>query len=299
MNLIFEPSLLFISQSDWLDDDKKDAFLECLLQYLEYLDTYDICKIIWADELENLLWNVPQMNPWLQDTWGRNPSIQIIAQKLNSRAISATFIDAMPCVTAPDFAHKIMLNEAHELFLKCAETLLVFETNFRLGVSPPNKLPNNQSYTFTSANTGHTYTPELINQPIDLLHKVDILDFYPKNIADFDTLFDKGLQLILLRDYPENTEFLYNYNFSKNFKKEIIEEQDKNLQVLIFEQIVQKLILSPANAGKSKSLQDEYISTTQQYRFRVSQVARIHYLLNDKNIEFINYYGAGKHDVGL
>lgn len=303
MNAIFEPSLLFINQSDWEDEDIKDAFLTCLLKHLEYIDEYDICGIIWADELENLLWNIPKMNPWLQNTWGKNTLVPIILNKLSSRAVPDTLIGDLPTTVSPDFAHKITQNNAHEFFLKSVETLLVMETAFRLAVGLQNQLPKPQSYTFTSSDNLHSYTPELINQPIDWLKKVDILAFYPKNIAEFDTLFEKGLQLILLRDYPKNEkgedpEFLHkDYSFSKNFKKEIIEEQDKNLQVLIFKQIVKKLILSPADAGSSKSLQDEPIN--EQYRFRVSQVARIHYLLNKKNIEFINYYGAGKHDVGL
>ena len=38
MNVAFEPSLLFISNEDWLLEEKRDAFLLHLSQHLERID---------------------------------------------------------------------------------------------------------------------------------------------------------------------------------------------------------------------------------------------------------------------
>lgn len=40
MNAVFEPSLLFISDADWADEEKQDAFLQHLLNHLTIIDQY-------------------------------------------------------------------------------------------------------------------------------------------------------------------------------------------------------------------------------------------------------------------
>lgn len=45
MNAVFEPTLLFIDEADWLDEEKRDNFLELLLCHLDMIDKYSICDI--------------------------------------------------------------------------------------------------------------------------------------------------------------------------------------------------------------------------------------------------------------
>ncbi len=61
MRTVFDPGNLFVSESDWHDKEKKDIFLLHLLENLDHINEYKITKVYWTDELENLLWDSPQL----------------------------------------------------------------------------------------------------------------------------------------------------------------------------------------------------------------------------------------------
>ncbi len=67
METIFDPAILFTSEAEWFHEDKRDTFLGHLLDNLTYINNYDITRIYWTDELEEFLWNHPQLPPWRLD----------------------------------------------------------------------------------------------------------------------------------------------------------------------------------------------------------------------------------------
>ena len=58
MKAVFEPEILFISESDWQDSEKRDTFLNHLLDNLENINNYQITRVYWTDDLEGLLFGV-------------------------------------------------------------------------------------------------------------------------------------------------------------------------------------------------------------------------------------------------
>jgi hypothetical protein len=114
MNALFEPSLLFISEMDWYDEEKQDAFLAHLIGHLDVIDDYDMCKIWWTDELQTILVGNPTMHPWFQSDL-RNPLIVSIHQKFYNRLDYAPEFDTV-CAISPNLKITYTNEEANTHF---------------------------------------------------------------------------------------------------------------------------------------------------------------------------------------
>ncbi len=297
MNAVFEPSLLFISDESWLDEEQQDAFLEHLMSHLNTIDKYDLTRIWWTEELQRVLVEMPQMHPWYGSDL-RNPIISILHHQFYSR--TEDFVeDAFPCKMAPALVSNYSNTTVLEHFLKLIHALVDYEEDFYLCVGLANRLLNG-NYSFSC--DCHDKTPKhfLLNQGKDWLQYIDVAaQFFPSTIEEFDDKFELGMEIVRLRDF-EGKPYLFDFEFTKKIKKSIVKE--KKYQIEIFEAVVRKLILTPEEAGKS-DLKDEFLKRSKEYRFRVTQrpsSTRIHYDLGDENqLIFLEYYGEGEHDDGL
>jgi hypothetical protein len=302
MNAVFDPSLLFISDFDWLDDEKRDVFLECLESNLNYIDKYDICDIIWTEEFDILMWEIPQLNPWKQEYWSAMQIIPNIYKKLNNRLIRDYFCSDIVCSMKPDFSYIIKVHSVHDFFLKLIHTLIEFEVEFYLNINEQNKLIQNRQYTFSCLCHNKQYSPVLINQANDWLNSIDIVDkFFPKNKNEFDEKFVKGMELIRLRNfsnypYINNQLYRFDFEFTSSFIESIVGRN--KLQIEIFNSIVKKLIFT-SQESRDSDLDDKYLEQLDQFAIRVSNrptSTRIHYFIDNANkIIFIRYYGIGEY----
>lgn len=297
MNAVFEPSLLFISDADWYDEEKQDAFLEHLLGHLAIIDEYDAAKIWWTDELQEVLVGSPNMHPWFQSDQ-RNPLIVTIHRAFYNRLEYTLAYDEV-CEINPNLNVTYTNQDAHEQFLKLVHNLMDEKESFHFCAGVQNVLNPPNSYTFSCNCHEMNLIPNLLNNANDWLLYIDVAKFFPKTIEEFDKQFEKGMDLVRKKFFPEK-RYLFDFEFTKNFKKSIIGR--RKFQQEIFIAVVKKLILTSVEAGSS-DLHDEYIAQKKMYRIRVTQrpsSTRIQYNLSKQGkIQFAQYYGEGEHDDGL
>jgi len=137
----------------------------------------------------------------------------------------------------------------------------------------------------------------LISSAKDWLYKIDLeKDYWPTSESEISK-FIEGLQIVKSRDFND-TKYLFSFDFSRNFIKDIIKEN--NNRGKIFRQIVSKLTKTRESSGKDTSLHDEYIKERKEFRFRITAAARIHYEYeNGNHITFLKYYDPSEHENGL
>lgn len=296
MNAVFEPSLLFIADEDWWDDEKRDAFLEHLLDHLQLIDEYDICQIWWTEQLQTILVGDPNMHPWFGSDQ-RNPLIVNIHQKFYQR-LSYWDEYPVPCDITPKLSADYSNLSAQESLLKLVHALIDLEENFHFCVGLANQLKPAAAYSFSCNCHSYPLLPNVINQASEWLPLLDpVAQFFPTSIEDFDTNFPKALELVLKQSFPGKT-YLFDFEFSKTFKKSIVSRTTLRQEIL--EAVVKKLVLT-TDATRSE-LVDEYLSKKREWRFRVTwrpTSTRIQYQIEDKKIIFLQYYGEGEHDDGL
>jgi hypothetical protein len=300
MNTLFEPSLLFISEADWYDEEKQDIFLDYLISHLELMDNYDICRIWWTDELMTILVGNPNMHPWFQSDLS-NPLIVAIHQKFYNRTENVFEFDKI-CQISPSLKATYTNQEAQSHFLKLVHTLIDFNESSYLCVGRQNALSVNESYNFTCTCHNNNFVPTLINEANTWLQYVDVVNkFFPTTIALFDDNFEDGLNLVRKKMFNEQP-YLFDFEFTPKFKKSIISRV--TFQESIFIAIVKKLVSTSAESANS-DLHDEFINqnSINQWRIRVTQrpsSTRIHYKVDNQNkITFLCYYGVGEHDDAL
>jgi hypothetical protein len=308
MNAVFEPSLLFISDIDWLDSQKQDDFLEHLLHQLEMIDEYDICKIWWTDSLQDILVGNPNMHPWFGSDL-RNPIIVTLSQKFYNRVENTSAYESVSVIN-PSLSVYYNNEKANDEFLKLTHSLMDVEEDFYFCVGLNNQLLNPNCYIFScECKIQHKdLQPILINTADNWLYLLDIVErFFPKTIEEFDDKFERGMNLVQRKMFA-NKPYLFDYQFTKNFKKSVISRNSCREDIFIA--VVKKLISTAAEAASS-DLHDEFITKNKinEWRIRVTQrptSTRIHYEVKKKAktedkdiIIFLNYYGEGEHDVQL
>lgn len=295
---IFEPSLVLISDENWNNETYKDAFLKHFLNHLELIDKYDLTKIYWTDELNEILFGSPNEHPWFQSDLSV-PLIVTIHQKFYQ------LLELIPsfetsCQVVPSFSVNYQKTIALDEFSKMVHCLIDFEEQTFLCVGIENKLNQPNQYLFPCDCHEAPYAPTLLNQPKDWLQHVDIVEkFYPKNIDEFEEKMKLAFDFIKLRDYND-VDLQFDFEFTKTFKKSVLNERTHCQEIL--EMTTKKLILTPAEARQDTQLRDEYINKVDEYRFRVTQrpsSTRIHYTFKNDVITFLRFYGEGEHDTGL
>jgi mRNA-degrading endonuclease YafQ of YafQ-DinJ toxin-antitoxin module len=302
MAIILDPSILFISQQEWQDEEKRDNFLEHFLSHLEAIVNYNIAKIYWTDELEELLINHVTSPPWISDVnWG-NKFLPILYRQFYSiKEFLYSEEKLNPCQSTPIL--KLLLNRPEILdeFLKLVHILIVKEEEVYFGLGIANQLVNSIDYSFFCKCHTQILIPTIVYRPEDWLSCIDLEnDYWPRNkqdICKLEIAIDKTLKE---RFSKRLTESLYNCEWSDSFIEDISKEQNCREEILF--SISKRLMLTQKQATNDKGLHDESVmgKRNSERRFRVTGECRIHYKYPQKNtILFLNYYGQGKHDKGL
>jgi hypothetical protein len=174
MNTVFDPALMFISDSDWQDSEKRDNFLEHLLENLRLIDEHKVTRVYWTDELEEILWNYPQLAPWRMSKDWSIPLVPIIYNLFDS---NRTFTDCPgeldPCQVKPPLNFIPDKREIRNSFMKLTHRVVGQEEYIYLCLGVDNRLPSNLRYIFFCECHENELEPNLINDPQDWLKYIE------------------------------------------------------------------------------------------------------------------------------
>jgi hypothetical protein len=297
MDTAFEPSIFFISEADWQDEAKKDNFLQHLLDNLNIIDDFKITKIYWTDELEEFLWNSPQLPPWRLDRDWKLKIVPIIYNKLKSYLKLVNYPENLTiCSVQPEITYNYDRIEIFESFLKLLHHILEKREEIFLCVGLENRLRGNHKYCFFCGCHKDKLKPELINSSNDWLHHIDLVNnYWPDNCDEIDN-FRTALDIERKRSFS-GKKFLYAYEFDRNFIRDIISTNKHRDKIL--KSLVTRMTSTRQEASLNPQLQDEYIESRKEYRLRVTASTRIHYTIEKKILRFKRYYDESEHDNGL
>lgn len=295
MKAVFEPEILFISESDWQDSKKRDEFLNHLLDNLENINNYQITRVYWTDDLEGLLWDHPQLPPWRLDRDWKLKLVPTIYKNFNTREFIESQETLSSCLMQPVLNCSCFEGLALCAFLELMHIVIEREENVYLCLGF-NRI--REEFTFFCDCHSFQVNPVVIAKPIEWLDQIDLTESYwPSNI-DEEEKFKAALKIAFKK---LDKQPLYKYEFTKTFLKDIIKVQ--NHRTSIIEWTAKRLTLNRQQAARNSYLQDEYLDQQKEYRFRITQrpsSTRIHYKYVNKNIiKFLRYYDEGEHDDGL
>lgn len=302
MNTVFDPLMLFISETDWQDDEKRDAFLKHLLDNLKNISEYNITQVYWTDELENFLWNHPQLPPWRTDRDWKLKIVPVIYNLFDRcRILTEAFDGASAFFAEPPLNLVCSRNEIHDCFTKLVHSLIDQKKKFYFCAGIANRLPDKQHYAFCCECHAYRMNPVLINTSDDWLGHIDLEnDYWPLSCNDDEVeKFRKSLNITAKTGDFSEDEFVYEYEFTEAFIESVIRER-KNRRKVLFS-ISKRLLTDQEQACRDGGLRDEAVKAREnERRFRVTRENRIHYsYMEAKKIIFLNYYREGEHDNGL
>ncbi len=306
MGIIFDPAILFISEDDWLNEDKRDVFLEHLLNNLTHINDYNISLIYWTNELEEFLWSHPQLPPWRLDRDWKLKIVPTLYKLFSNRIILLDdFGNTIPCKVQPMLSCSYNEPKVLDYFLCLVHFLIGKKEQLYFCVGLENQLTSGEKYTFHSYKPTRQLEPTLINTANDWFLHINLVENYwpttcsSNEIEKFRTAIKITSKIHLSAD---TDNFRYSYDFDKKFIENISKEQKYRKMILL--SIVKRLFLSQKEASKDSGLNDEPLkgqkSQAKVRRFRVTKEIRIHYEYSEKSkILFLAYYGLGQHDRGL
>lgn len=298
MNVVVDPSILFISTSEWVIEEKRDMFLDKLYTLLGSINSKPDVGIYWDDFLESYLWEYPQLPPWRVDKDWKNVIVPAIMKLLHK---NINLIEGEnshnSCNVTPEIIHNYGNDMVHQCFLKLMHKVIDINEDVFLCLGSEN---NASKYTINCNCHEDSINPKLIKKEEDFLCYIDIENAcWPTNKDNFDEFHDA---IFLARDILfKNKEFKCEFKFSSNFMKSIFKVTKHRMRIL--EQITKRLTLSYQDACANSSLRDEEIKGSNEHRIRVTQrptSTRIHYRYIENNIiEFLNFYDEGHHDDAI
>jgi hypothetical protein len=296
MKTVFDPAMIFISESDWQNCESRDNFLTHLLDNLRNINEYQITSLYWTDDLESLLWDHPQLPPWRQDRDWKLQLVPVIYKAFSNLQKEYLQNDSnfSSCSMEPILNCSYFEGLALDCFLELMHIVIDRDENVYLCLGF-NRI--REEFTFFCTCHSFQLKPIIIAKPIEWLNNINLTESYwPKNVDEAEK-FDAALKITFKKLGKES---LYEYEFSKPFLKNIAAVQNHRMSIL--EWMVNRLALSRQAAAKDSYLQDEELDQKKEYRFRVTQrpySTRIHYKYVNKKIRFLRYYDEGEHDDGL
>ncbi len=303
MYTVLDPSIIFISEGEWKNLQKRDIFITHLLNNLKYIDSFNITKIYWTNFLENSIWESPQIPPWRKDIIWRNSLVPIIYKLLHqNKRILNSEIQFNTCEVKPSIKYNYNKNDIHEHFLKLMHYMINQNNSLYFCLSKVNIIPKSDKYIFSCDCHHNELIPILINEPSDWLFIINVADIYwPKEYNDNELKkLRNGIEIIEKRFYIKyKLKIIYDYEFSKEFICKILNEKKHRLNIL--NDIVLRLSLEQKKASQNSRLKDEpVIGKKNIRRFRIRYKDRVHYKYADKEkIFFLHYYKEGEHNKGL
>lgn len=298
MNAVLDPSILFISTSEWVIEEKRDMFLDKLYTLLDVISKMPDVQIYWDDFLESYLWEYPQLPPWRVDKDWKNTIVPTLHKLFNKNINLIEYKNNWnPCKVTPEIIYKYDNYKVYECFLKLMHEIIDMNENIFLCLSSENSA---SEYIFNCNCHENYINPILIKKEEDFLRNMEIENLcWPSNKDNYEEFYNTIITVknILFKD----REFKYEFRFSNNFMKDISKVTKNRKKIL--EQITKRLTLSFQEACTSISLHDELIVGSDEHRIRVTQrptSTRIHYRYTEDNlIEFLNFYDEGHHDDAI
>ena len=292
---LLEPSLLSISENDWLCEIKRDDYLEHFSCIMNCINDSDNIELAWNDLFDELFWSSPQKRPWKMDQYWSNTIIPIIYEKLQKNAVVIDIHD-IECEIEPEIKHD--RQDLLSIFKKLIPQLHIEDRDTLVCLGLKN-IPV-QSHEFFVENEKLLRQPQLFHSPKCFLSLIDIeKQLWPLSNND-EELFYKAVNTKLQRDYAGKS-ILYEFTFAKNFIRKISKVQESKDKILTA--VARRVIMTTADAGRDGCLQDESIvGQIGERRLRVTprpSSKRIHYTKNGNSLEFIMFYDTGEHDDGL
>lgn len=142
--------------------------------------------------------------------------------------------------------------------------------------------------------------PRIVTNEYEFYTKQELVDYYwPTSDKDASSNLYSIINFFNKRDF-DNTSFLYSFTFRPSFIKSLMNYKEYGERII--NQIVRRMHMTLSEAQANISIHDEYIQQNKERRFRITgrpTSTRIHYLLSNKTIEFVRFYGPGEHDKGL
>jgi hypothetical protein len=293
-NSLFEPSLMFINQSDWINDEIRDDFLHQLINNLKFIDKYKITKVYWSDEFEVLLWGDPQIPPWRIDRDFKLQLVPIIYNLFNSNIELITPLPHKAEIT-PELEH---INETiNNAFLKIVHRTIASNERTYLCIGRKNKHMKELVFHYSCLCHSQVINPIAISDPSEWWSQLHLTEnFWPQDTSGESVLLFREAIEITALEYFECENFVYEYDFERSFLKSLVDET-KNKEEILFS-LAKRLSMHQKFASSDKSLNDEPVKgDSDERRFRTSKENRIHYVYpSERKITFTQYYSEGEHD---
>lgn len=286
MNVLLCPTLLFIEDDEWNDKNKKDIFLKRLLKIFDYTLKNDV-KIYWNDDLELMLWEQPNLHPWLsQDT-----SDITVSLFQNTNNIQSSVGYDM-CKSDPNIISTISSKDIVSPTLSLIHYMLEKDINFDFIVDEP----NNHKFTFSCECHDNILIPQITYLFDDSINISEEISKRWNKIKVNNTILTELLEITRQKYFPDKN-FVYKLEYDSSFINSFYKTTDKKEKIIYT--IVQRLTLKPNEVAKVVGLHDEQIKTKSIRSFRINDVCRVYYeYKKDNTFLFKNYTGSSEHDKG-
>lgn len=286
MNVLLCPTLLFIEDDEWNDKNKKDIFLKRLLKIFDYTLKNDV-KIYWNDDLELMLWEQPNLHPWLsQDT-----SDITVSLFQNTNNIQSSVGYDM-CKSDPNIISTISSKDIVSPTLSLIHYMLEKDINFDFIVDEP----NNHKFTFSCECHDNILIPQIIYLFDDSINISEEISKRWNKIKVNNTILTELLEITRQKYFPDKN-FVYKLEYDSSFINSFYKTTDKKEKIIYT--ILQRLTLKPNEVAKVVGLHDEQIKTKSIRSFRINDVCRVYYeYKKDNTFLFKNYTGSSEHDKG-
>ena len=286
MNVLLCPTLLFIEDDEWNDKNKKDIFLKRLLKIFDYTLKNDV-KIYWNDDLELMLWEQPNLHPWLsQDT-----SDITVSLFQNTNNIQSSVGYDM-CKSDPNIISTISSKDIVSPTISLIHYMLEKDINFDFIVDEP----NNHKFTFSCECHDNILIPQITYLFDDSINISEEISKRWNKIKVNNTILTELLEITRQKYFPDKN-FVYKLEYDSSFINSFYKTTDKKEKIIYT--IVQRLTLKPNEVAKVVGLHDEQIKTKSIRSFRINDVCRVYYeYKKDNTFLFKNYTGSSEHDKG-
>ena len=290
MNTIICPTILFINDNDWKDDNVKENFIINLENTLEYMLTNNI-KLYWNDVLEELLWSFPNLLPWYD-----SESYKIVECLKKCVIFDNNSCDFEVCNINP----KIITNITNKDIISPTLSLFHYIITNSLDTSFIVDEHNNKKFTLSCKCHNKSYCPNIIYINEATSDNISIhIDSKWTNFKNNENIL-KELISLYIEESLNNSKILYDLEFTNSFLSDI--SSDYKNRNNIISSIANRVIRYQKDACNFASLDDEPINGTngRTRSFRVNGECRIHYTYPDKGIiKLTEYSGLGEHQKKL
>jgi hypothetical protein len=281
------PSLVFISEDEWKVSGFQDSYLKTMIDAFNQIQKSNL-NVIWSEKLEELLWISPHYKPW--SSLSQRNSLVPVFYKMFRKNIELINHSNEKSSSIPNIEHKdkVILDE----FYSILNQLIVDGIDYSLFKS------DNQHQFLSKCRK--EYIPKSCNSCFDILKLNLKLNLFEGTIIE---QINNLKQIIDIYLSDSNIEKLNTYNFSNTFIKRIKTINDKDLITLI-QRISLRIGYTSQESRACTTLRDEFITTNgiNEHRIRISNrptSIRVHYIIKENTLEFLNYYGNGEHDDRL